>query len=57
MRTMLKTTKTLQRVFEDTAIDFHHFLYTKQNLGNTQKFIKSFWFYVGYALARRDDAT
>ena len=46
----VKTTKTLQRVFEDTAIDFHHFLYTKQNLGHTQNLSKVFGFMLGMHL-------
>ena len=46
----IKTTKTLQRVFEDTAIEFHHFLYTKQNLGHTQNLSKVFGFMLGMHL-------
>lgn len=46
----IKTTKTLQRVFTDTAIEFHHFLYTKQNLGHTQNLSKVFGFMLGMHL-------
>ena len=48
--TDIKVMKQTQQTFENTAIENHHFLYTKQNLGHTQNLAKIFGFMLGVHL-------
>jgi hypothetical protein len=48
--TDMKVVKKLQYKFNETAIETYHFLYTKQNLGNTQQLAKIFGFMLGMHL-------
>ncbi|WP_111885472.1 hypothetical protein [Acinetobacter sp. CFCC 11171] len=48
--TDMKVVKKLQHKFNETAIETYHFLYTKQNLGNTQQLAKIFGFMLGMHL-------
>ena len=48
--TDMKVVKKLQHKFDATAIETFHFLYTKQNLGDTQHLAKIFGFMLGMHL-------
>lgn len=46
----IKVSKKLQQAFAATAIEMHHFLFTKQNLGHTQNLAQVFGFMLGIHL-------
>ncbi len=48
--TDMKVVKKLQNKFDETATETYHFLYTKQNLGDTQHLAKIFGFMLGMHL-------
>lgn len=46
----VRTAKKLQRNFAETAVEMHHFLYTRQFFGDTQRVAKIFAFMLGMHL-------